>query len=224
VAYLSGRVNGLSALSNCRKLVCLDLSLIQGSFEVRDILRVVSTLSSLKIFQFPRASPTSSDWGENEATPEWPDRLEKFYIPCSLDPGYIRAFEKVPASLTSLTIENEGAPNDDVLDTVFKLIGPQILTLKVECEELPQGQIANLTVNFPNLLHLGVRGGFTCSHEIRTINLGVERPLRAITIDLSELDDVTDPEYLGWVKDLFDEKRLPNIRRLMLSSEWSLTH
>jgi hypothetical protein len=135
---MSTRVNVLSTLSKCSKLVHLDLWSIDPSFHIFDLLHVVSTLSCLKFFRFPLQSPDSSNLGENdserrEGLPSWPDGLEMIHIPCGLETGCIVAFEKVPDSLTSLVIEESfDHINAAALDKVFDLIGPQIQSLKVE--------------------------------------------------------------------------------------------
>jgi hypothetical protein len=66
----------------------------------------------------------------------WPDTFETIHIPSSLDSGYILAFEKPPASLKNLIIENgflmgsDGVRiSADVLAEISRLIGTRIQTL-----------------------------------------------------------------------------------------------
>jgi hypothetical protein len=88
-------------------------------------------LSSLKIFCFPWCPPAGSAsdeniYGQSEKIPDWPDSLEAFQIPPSLERAYLPAFRKAPASLTRLIIKVGSYVDTEVLDIVFNLIGPQI--------------------------------------------------------------------------------------------------
>jgi hypothetical protein len=119
----------LAALSECQNLVCLDLSTFEAAFRALDILRAVSTLSSLKIFHFPSWSVSAVDSGENdngrsEKSPKWPDSLETLYMFGHFSPDYIAAFDKAPASLKNLIIEGHMDLDEESLDSVFRLIGP----------------------------------------------------------------------------------------------------
>jgi hypothetical protein len=215
-------VNFLAALSKCQKLVRLDLSrLNRVSFHILDLLRAVSTLSCLKIFHFPEGCPTSSDSGlENKErsgkTPKWPDSLETFHIPLSLDMGHILAFEKLPTSLTSLIIDTSDRIRDEAIEVIFDLIGPQILTLKVE-PETPSDGFASYLTKFPNLLHLKALPEIIAYDAMDYIDLQVDHPLRSITIGLDLCDDIFDPDFLDSLEDLVNIDRLPNIRRLLLN-------
>jgi hypothetical protein len=191
-------------------------------------------LSCLKVFNFPQWPPRSSygsdGWGENdidqsEVTSKWPDSLETFYIPCSLDTGWILAFEKVPASLTSLIIKDGLNVDSEALDMVFDLIGPQILTLKVEYIEEPEksaAQLASIFSKFPNLLHLSVRTCFIYDQAMGHTVFETDHPLRSITIRLDQLDDICDTDLIERLNNLLDYEWLPSVRRVLLSTNYSL--
>jgi hypothetical protein len=209
------RVYYLAALSQCRKLVRLDLSLIRGTPLILDLLRAVSTLSCLKIFHFPRCS-SAAFYLSKEDDPKWPDSLETFHIPCSLDKIYIPAFENPPISLKSLVIEDDFQVTD-VLDVVFGLIGSQILTVKVQYEEDCNDQLAMIFINFPNLLHLSIPPDLISDDATADIYLGNDYPLLSLTVILQQPDDIFDPYFLEFLEYLLDDDLLPNIRRLVLS-------
>jgi hypothetical protein len=191
----------------------------------------VNTLSGLRIFHFPYWAPSSSESGGNdndrsESTLKWPDSLETFHIPRSLHMGYILAFEKVPASLKSLIIKDDGASISTALDTVFDLLGPQILALKVEYDdEESKGQLSNILNNFPHLLHLSVRPYFIGNSGIYAqdqIMLEIDHPLCSITIDIEHLDQIVGDNFTHCLASLVDHNRLPNIRSFLSSSNLSV--
>jgi hypothetical protein len=209
-------------------LVRLDLSRSHAAFRVFNILRAVSTLSRLKTFHFPQEAAVYSDSDvvkDNERverTPKWPDSLETFCIPCSLDPGFIRAFEKAPASLINLVVEDgERQAVISVLESVFKLIGSRIRTLKLEYYGRPTGKLANYLIKFPNLTHLSVRPSFISEDAMDQIYHEIDHPLCSITVKLDNLYGVFG---ITGLHHLLDERRfrLPNIASLLLSSSSSL--
>jgi hypothetical protein len=224
------RVYYLAALSQCRKLVRLDLSLIRGTPLILDLLRAVSTLSCLKIFCFPCGSLFSSVWGENDhgryqASLKWPDSLETFHIPNSLSRAYLQAFENAPASLKSLVVAGSDQIFDVAPNTVFGLIGSRIVTLKVDYEEDDfTGQLFNIFAKFPNLLYLSVCATLLWDPTMRATDLEIDHPLRSFTILLDDLDDISDPYFIEGIEILFNKGWLPDIRTLLLSNRESMTH
>jgi hypothetical protein len=192
-----------------------------ADFQILDLLRAVSALSCLKIFYFPERSPASSNSGvvdkqRSEQTPKWPDSLETFHIPCSLDRGYIIAFEKTPALLKNLIVNDSNGSCGTALEHVFDLVGPQIQTLRVQYENC-YGELSRCLQKFPNLLHL-----YTHPELIDWIandHLGPRsnHPLRSITIAIDELDDISNSGFLECLEELVNEDRLSNIRSLILS-------
>jgi hypothetical protein len=202
-------------------LVSLNLSSIDPAFRVLDLLSAVSMLSDLKIFYFPWSSLLSSTSDESEILPEWPDSLETFHIPSALETCYLLAFSKVPASLTRLIIRDGIYVHAESLDIMFGLIGPQILTLKVEYSEGSAALVGDILSKFPNLLHLSIRPCFASGpNSFWYQDLGIDHPLRSITIKLSLFDrDEFDLRFLDDLEAVLDDGMLPNIRNLLLSSE-----
>jgi hypothetical protein len=193
---------------------------------VLDLLRVVSTLSYLKKFHFPDSgcsAYSALDEGQGEDTPRWPDSLETFHIPSSLDTCYLIAFEKPPASLKSLIVEEmvypHKSPTDEVLDKVFGLIGSRILTLKMDYEVDSVVEAWDIFEKFPNLLYLGIRTVFIYDDELSQMDLKIDHPLRSVTLLLDRPDDIYYPGFLDRVKDLLNIDWLPNIRNLRLSDQ-----
>jgi hypothetical protein len=212
-------VNFLAALSNCPNLVRLDLSSINCvSFHIVDLLRTVSKLLRLQIFHFPKGSQDSGDNDQERSgkTPRWPNSLETFHIPLSPNIGYILAFEKLQASLMSLIIDTFDSVRDDTIEIIFNLIGPQILTLKVELET-PSSGFASYLDKFPNLLHLKAPPEIISYNEMDFIDLQVDHPLRSITIRLNQFDGISDPDFLESLENLVNVDWLPNIRRILLN-------
>jgi hypothetical protein len=226
----------LAALSKCHKLVRLDLSPICGPFQLLDLMRAVRALSCLKFFHFPRwhrASPKldAHDKGTTETTPKWPDSLEKIYIPSRLHTSYIPAFEKPPASSTSLTVElgvETHKIRHNKLYVVFGLIGSRITTLKLDYPGYGRNQLASISIHLPNLLHLIIKWTFLPDYEISdfslsNIDLKYDHHLRSITIEFASPEEIfshiSDPESLQSLRDLVDLDRLPDFRILRLSSK-----
>jgi hypothetical protein len=202
-------------------------------------MRAVSALSCLKIFHFPRRSAALAKlrdrdngeveyirrWPEGQKIPRWSDSLETFHMPSLLDPGYILAFENTPASLKSLVVEDSGGVTVYVVDTIFGLIGSQILTLKVEYDDDRQDQLADIFRDFPNLLHLSLLPELIDFYVPADLELEHEHPLRTLTINLEEMDDILDTDFLMQLEDLvFHQDLLPNIRCLTLFHEFSADH
>ena len=232
----SGRVRSLVALSRCQKLACLDLSRIHATFPILDLLRAVSKLSCLKIFHFPWGPLHPSDSEDNdirlsEKTPKWPSSLVAFHIPDSLRPGYMPAIEMAPASVTSLTLEEDiFAVIDediDVMHLLVALLGSRILTFKLEFDELSEAYedtgLAELLTEFPNLLQLIVPFCFIShvSYTTYIMGLQVDHPLRSITLNVESLDHIFLPDFLDALEHLLDDYRVSGFRSLILSSELS---
>ena len=154
--------------------------------------------------------------------PKWPDSLEVFHIPPSLDTLYLPFFENAPASLKGLVIENGVRIYVGVLNTIFGLIGSRILTLKVEFEGV-RDEIANTFIKLPHLLQLRVRPGLIRSF-IRYARsdptyLTMHHPLRSLTIYLNQLDYIFHTTLLNSLEDLLKVEWLPSIRTLQLSDK-----
>jgi hypothetical protein len=207
----------------------LDLSVINDDLGLHDLLRAISTLTSLKTFHFPRWNPISEDSGVNdneksEKTFNWPDSLGTFHISSCFDPGWMPAFRKVP-SLRNLVIEDEYNVYHRVVDEVFRLTGSRIQNLKVDHSGDDADEFPNIFVTFPNLLHLIVRPCMILVDEVVSmIDLKVDHPLRSITINLNKLDVILDTDFLGALRDLIADDLLPNIRSISLQSNFSVDH
>jgi hypothetical protein len=213
-------------LSRCQRLIHLDLSNTGKPFCVLDLLRVVSTLSYLKKFHFPDSGCTACsgpDERRGEDAPIWPNSLDTFHISSSLDVAYLIAFNKAPASLKCLIVEDgDKEPDYAVLDTVFDLIGSRILTLKIDYEAEPIGQLCDIFKKFPNLLYLEIRAIFIYDEALPHMDLEANHPLCRVTMLLDHLDDIFSPYFLYCLEDLLNRDWLPNIRSLRLSNEPSL--
>jgi hypothetical protein len=207
----------------------LDLSFIDPSFGILDLLAAMSMLSCLKVFHyphrpayFPDSDSDLSDNGGQDSFPKWPNSLETIHIPRSLDLGYLLILGQVPASLSTLVIDNGFEPFTSVLDLIFSILDQQIQTLKVKYDEEWSDLLEDILDEFPNLLHLGLRPCFISDDAVADIDLGTDHPLRSITVYIDQLDDIFDPELLKGLQDLVDKDQLPNIRSLVLSSESSV--
>jgi hypothetical protein len=165
-----------------------------------------------------------SDNEQSEMIPEWPDSVEEFHIPTSLDRGYLLAFTKVPASLSALTIKDGVEIFNATLDKVLNLLAPQILTLRVEFDSEASDfdsetsyLLDDILSICPNLLHISVRPSLAECSATWHLDPNIDHPLRSITIILDQLNDILDLYFLDDFEDLLEDNAMPNVRRLLLS-------
>ncbi|MCJ1248682.1 hypothetical protein MMC30_005900 [Trapelia coarctata] len=210
-------VNCLAALSKCKNLKHLDLSLICESLQVLDLMRALSTLPKLETFRFPRCSAASKPGMKDEAIPGcrkscWPDSLRAFYFSCGLQIGYIPAIIKAPLCVTSLTIEEGHSFSSEVVWCSVLILGHQIRSLRLEFTSKFGFEPMNaLLHDFPNLTHLLLRADHI---GLPFFALGViphAHPLKVLTVVASDEKSVylLMPKYLV---EAVNDGRLSNLR------------
>lgn len=97
-------MNCFPALSKCRRLRLLDLSLVSESPPLYELLKTVSQLQQLTTFRLPRSSGFSA---MGIPTPvAWPSNLENLSLSGGIDAHFLHGEVALPQTLRSLTIEH----------------------------------------------------------------------------------------------------------------------
>jgi hypothetical protein len=134
---------------------------------------------------------------------------------------YLDAIAMAPPSLQGLIIDEDTVVESEMLDEVFDLLGPQILTLSVHYYEESPIQLTQIFTKFPNLLHLSMKPWSLLDQEQNPFELKFDHPLRSLTLNLYPLEDIFEPDLLDNLLDLLHNPRLPNIKKSLLSGKWS---
>jgi len=216
------RVNSLAALSKCKSLKHLDLSLICESLQVLDLLRALSTLPNLSTFRFPRCSAASKPGMKDETIPgcrksRWPDSLRAFYFSCGLQIGYLPAIIKAPPSVTALTIEEGHTFSSEVVWCSVLTLGHQITLLRLEFTSKFGFEPMNaLLQNFPNLTRLLLRSDHIGIPFFAPGVIPLAHPLKALTVIATEGSGFYSliPRYLV---EAVKDGRLMNLRTVRFS-------
>ena len=100
-------MNCLPALSKCRRLRVLDLSLVSESPPVPDLFRTVAHLEELRTFRLPRSAGFGGSI-HNRPPPAltWPPNLQDLSLSGGIDAHFLHGVVAFPQTLRSLTIEH----------------------------------------------------------------------------------------------------------------------
>ncbi|KAI1007512.1 hypothetical protein K3495_g721 [Podosphaera aphanis] len=213
---VSFSVNSFAALSKCKKLRYLDLSLVSASISTRRLFQAIQSLPELESLYFPRCS--SNDQEITTESYVWPPRLRSLYIAGGVDDQFlISQLSGVPRSLSRLSIRH--CPQVTVSTIVFILskLGKQLRRLTI-CHPMPQisrGKLDNILNFCPSLHTLRVSADYISDELFKRIP--ENHPLQNLILECSpnaEADVKVSPEIIyNAARDNF----LPNLRRVIVS-------
>ncbi|MCJ1309555.1 hypothetical protein MMC25_003215 [Agyrium rufum] len=126
-------ISSLAALSKCKELRTLDLSLISEALSLPALFRAMSHLENLKTFYFPRTSfidkSNENRDGRRAEDTVWPPRLEELYISGTLRDEAVVYFKGLPDTLRTLSLQNCQNLTGQFLRPILEHRGPGLTKL-----------------------------------------------------------------------------------------------
>lgn len=215
-------LTSLISLRNCEKLRILDLSLVSGQVDLKELFRCICNLHALEQLSFPRSSIRCENYEF-----EWPRNL--WYL--KLQGGITDEFlmnSVFPSTITSLEFAYCPNVSDEGVNDLLSKIGTQLERLSVF---YPMPMLSSIAFDFallycPNLKMIYASISYISNDLFRTNYLPPladrDRPLKHIIIDspgqvgegakidpdeittaicedrLPSLHSLTFSRYLGW--------------------------
>lgn len=105
ISLTACRVNCLPALSKCRNIRHLDLSLVGEPLPFQNLKKALSSLSKLLTLRLPRSTSLDEFQAQRSQLVSWPPHLYRLQFSGSFSPTAIPSFAW-PPSLTSLALKN----------------------------------------------------------------------------------------------------------------------
>ncbi|KAJ5156076.1 hypothetical protein N7492_008879 [Penicillium capsulatum] len=195
------RLNGLTALSKCRKLRFLNLSLVDSrSISFPSLKKAISNLSSLKGLHLPkRIPPTKTHWSDGE----WPTSLTSIRIGGRLNSDVMRRFEW-PFFLEELTLSQ--CKDLDVVLFESILAGEHLgrslkrLVICSDNEDQVQYDATDALLSLSKLTSLEVTADIL-SVLTPFLDDDSKLPLRELTILRGKVDQAWELEFFEYLRD-----------------------
>ncbi|RPB08729.1 hypothetical protein P167DRAFT_538976 [Morchella conica CCBAS932] len=211
----------LVALSHCKKLRLLDLSLVSQSVSLDSLFINIQDLPHLLTLKFPRSS--IFDRGKVEF--RWPARIEKF----SLAGGISNSFlinATIPPTLKELQISHCPFAKNASIHNLLNKLSQQLTSLSVgyNIPCLPYNALDKILIMCPNLTKLLVAVDYISCHMFDEDNTPVGHPLRRLDLDSSGNLGIEHKVSPDEVFIAVAEERLSELRIVRVSKKlgWSV--
>ncbi|KAL7271111.1 hypothetical protein RUND412_006152 [Rhizina undulata] len=202
------------ALTHCRKLRLLDLSLISQSVSLDDLFTYIKYLPDLTILNFPRSSvfdPGMVDF-------QWPPRIKTFSLAGGLSSSFLNNC-KFPKTLTEFKVSHCPAAEVHTIPYLVNRLGSQLTNLYINYHipSLTYNSLDNVLVMCPNLQRLLVAADYVTGRMFDEENTPDNHPLKCLEIDSSGVPGLEKKMQPDEIYICVGEDRLQELRIVRVS-------
>lgn len=237
-------VNCFAALSKCRALTHLDLSLMSAAISIkyvefasisiepsltmmyRTLFHTLEALDQLETLFFPRTS--IHDYSKEAAPYTWPPKLRALHLAGGIDDVFLRIHvTNVPITLERLSIQHCTMVYPGAVRDSLQAIGPRLrhLTLRHPMNRLWAGAVDSVLSWCPHLTALRISADYVSEAFLEKPNVFEDHPLQILDIDCSPSagpDVCINPDVV-W--SAIDDGLLPWLRSVRVNARmaWNAT-